>query len=313
MEHMDIFRERLNVLMEKEGISRRALAKEIGISRNGLDKIVNEGTESIRSDTLLELSKYFGVSTDYLLGLKDSESNNYKLNEISKKTGLSVSSLQKLEKVKIEQEKRWKEDDDKNIPHRTDSVLSTLDEIIQYYEFELFMYDLRDYFDLLLKYEMNSKASTQYSFSSNNLVEFIKESNIQDLESFFKKVNSNNIYEDEFPFPLSTYDWYQPLLKHSDTLNEGDMEYLKFKRIQHDISRMGENRIEFIQAKINRIENDIKKCEESMSREEVILRSQDDLNNLDFYKRQYNKLREELKRERIHLKHIREIRKALSE
>ena len=64
---MGIF-EKVKILCEKNKITFNRLEKECGLSR----QIIEKWDNSIpRSDAVVKIAKYFGVSTDYLLGLTD--------------------------------------------------------------------------------------------------------------------------------------------------------------------------------------------------------------------------------------------------
>lgn len=64
------FAERLKDLRTETGLSFAKLGKEVGLSDASLCRWEN-GEMDITSDNLIVLAKYFGVSTDYLLGLED--------------------------------------------------------------------------------------------------------------------------------------------------------------------------------------------------------------------------------------------------
>ena len=53
----------------RAGLTRTALAEELGISLTTYNKYVT-GETSVPSDKLIYLNRRFGVSIDYLLGLK---------------------------------------------------------------------------------------------------------------------------------------------------------------------------------------------------------------------------------------------------
>ena len=61
---------RLKELREERGLSMLALSKEIGISDSSISRWEHEETD-IRGEQLMVLAKFFGVRTDYLLGLED--------------------------------------------------------------------------------------------------------------------------------------------------------------------------------------------------------------------------------------------------
>ncbi len=65
-----VFAERLKDLRQEKGLSYAELSKEVGISHSSLCRWENCQTDII-SFQLVKLAEYFGVSTDYLLGLED--------------------------------------------------------------------------------------------------------------------------------------------------------------------------------------------------------------------------------------------------
>ena len=67
---MKIFAERLKDLRNEKGISLKYLAKEIGVTDMAISRWENE-QRIPNIENLASLAKYFGVSTDYLLGLED--------------------------------------------------------------------------------------------------------------------------------------------------------------------------------------------------------------------------------------------------
>lgn len=76
------------------------LAKELDITKSRINMWENNGTVP-RMNILLKLSKYFGVTTDYLLGNDDAEtisSNNKVLSTLQRNLGkLSEKDLEKAE------------------------------------------------------------------------------------------------------------------------------------------------------------------------------------------------------------------------
>lgn len=66
------FGERLKEIREKRGLTQPALAKELGLSQAAISKFEHE-IKDPTVNTLVAFSKCLGVSTDYLLGLKDDE------------------------------------------------------------------------------------------------------------------------------------------------------------------------------------------------------------------------------------------------
>ena len=66
--------ERIRELCKKNGITIQKLEKDLGLSNGSIAK-----NENMRSDRLLAIAKYFGVSMEYIMG-----SNNIEYDETSK-------------------------------------------------------------------------------------------------------------------------------------------------------------------------------------------------------------------------------------
>ncbi len=67
---MSEFSENLKELRAEKGITQAALANEIGVTQKAIDfweKAINEPKASY----IIALSKYFGVTSDYLLGIEE--------------------------------------------------------------------------------------------------------------------------------------------------------------------------------------------------------------------------------------------------
>lgn len=76
---------RIKELREKSGMSQLSLATKVGCSQNTISKI-EKGECDPKASILVEMSKFFGVSVDYLLGLDDidtSDELNSKFNRLS--------------------------------------------------------------------------------------------------------------------------------------------------------------------------------------------------------------------------------------
>ena len=94
------FSTRIKELREKAGLSMDQLAKRLGITKSRINMWENNGTVP-RMNVLVELAKFFNVTTDYLLG-NDDESNlsleNTRLSTLQRNLGkLSEADLEKAE------------------------------------------------------------------------------------------------------------------------------------------------------------------------------------------------------------------------
>ncbi len=98
MDHVtETFSKRLKEL--RNGESQEIAAKNIGISRGALS-YYESGERKPDINILYSIAKYYGVSTDYLLGLSDTKQMNIENNTISKKLGLSSHSIEHLNLLK---------------------------------------------------------------------------------------------------------------------------------------------------------------------------------------------------------------------
>ena len=60
----------LKELLKEKGISQQQLANEIGVSQRAVSKWINLQSEPTES-AIKNCARYFNVSSDYILGLKD--------------------------------------------------------------------------------------------------------------------------------------------------------------------------------------------------------------------------------------------------
>ena len=70
MESIKKFSERVYELRVLRRMTQKELGKEIGLSGKSIC-MIEAGTQKTTIDKLILLAKFFDVSTDYLLGLKD--------------------------------------------------------------------------------------------------------------------------------------------------------------------------------------------------------------------------------------------------
>lgn len=104
----DMFRSRLKKLVSKklieadrngEKTTYQKIADELGVTRQTLNDYINDRKKGKTPDTsfLISLAHYFNVSVDYLLGLSDHIDPDPRLQEMSKRTGLSDKGIRALE------------------------------------------------------------------------------------------------------------------------------------------------------------------------------------------------------------------------
>jgi transcriptional regulator with XRE-family HTH domain len=94
------FSTRVKELREKAGLSMEQLAQHLGVTKSRINMWENNGTVP-RMNVLIELSKFFNVTTDYLLGNDEARNlslENSRLNSLQRNLGkLSEADLEKAE------------------------------------------------------------------------------------------------------------------------------------------------------------------------------------------------------------------------
>ena len=97
-----IFGTRVKELREKAELSMEELAKKLGVTKSRVNMWENNGTVP-RMNILIELAKYFNVTTDYLLGNDDDkeiDTENTKLSSLQRNLRkLNEEDLEKAEKM----------------------------------------------------------------------------------------------------------------------------------------------------------------------------------------------------------------------
>ena len=95
----NIFAERLRHLMEVRKITQQTLSENTNCTRQAIAQYVS-GLNAPNVDKLVSIAEYFGVSTDYLLGLSDAETNDKDVQFICDYTGLNERSILTLNKFR---------------------------------------------------------------------------------------------------------------------------------------------------------------------------------------------------------------------
>ena len=94
------FSTRIKELRGKAGLSMDQMAKRLGVTKSRINMWENNGTVP-RMNVLIELSKFFNVTTDYLLGNDEARNlslENSRLNSLQRNLGkLSEADLEKAE------------------------------------------------------------------------------------------------------------------------------------------------------------------------------------------------------------------------
>lgn len=65
--------ERLKFLRDKQGLRQEDVAKAVGITKSTYSNIETGYSSSTKLQTAIKLAKFFNVSLDFLIGLKDND------------------------------------------------------------------------------------------------------------------------------------------------------------------------------------------------------------------------------------------------
>lgn len=90
---------KVKTLRERENLSQKGLAKLIHVTPSQISRLERGETTNVGTDLLVDIARYFKVSTDYLLGLTPIESQ--KSYDISR-LGLTTESVKRLMTHKID-------------------------------------------------------------------------------------------------------------------------------------------------------------------------------------------------------------------
>lgn len=83
---------RVKELREENGMKQSELGKLLNVQDAAISKY-ESGDIPLTGEKIIQLAEYFGVSTDYLLGLEDIMETNEKSNEIVHRTGQNIKNL----------------------------------------------------------------------------------------------------------------------------------------------------------------------------------------------------------------------------
>lgn len=95
MKTKEIFAKRLVDLREKKEITQQTLADNLGITRQSLS-LYEQAERTINIDLLVKISKFFDVSTDYLLGLTQAKTTDTDFKSVCDYTGLSEEAIKTI-------------------------------------------------------------------------------------------------------------------------------------------------------------------------------------------------------------------------
>lgn len=100
-ETVERFRERLEAVIARSGLSRSAFARQVGIDRSTLSQILSPKNDRLpRVETLAAIATATGASVDWLIGLSEEGAHGTELLEVER--GASSPSDERLERWRAE-------------------------------------------------------------------------------------------------------------------------------------------------------------------------------------------------------------------
>lgn len=92
-------RQRISDLSKSRKISQTKLAEATGINRSKLSRFISGATDSLPHEDVVNIARYFDVSTDFLLGETDEPGRiNYDIGEL----GLTIKAAKALYTRKVD-------------------------------------------------------------------------------------------------------------------------------------------------------------------------------------------------------------------
>lgn len=94
--YCDVFPTRLRDLMEENGTKQEELARVLGVKARQSITGYTDGSTIPTADKIVALAKFFHVSTDYLVGLRDEKTPDVTLQGVCDYTGLSEDAAEAI-------------------------------------------------------------------------------------------------------------------------------------------------------------------------------------------------------------------------
>lgn len=196
----ELRKDRVEAQLLKLNKTKGWLANQMNMSIQSLSRMLG-GNNKPRIDNIIELSKILNVSIDYLLGLSNESSVDVSLKDISKKTGLSVKSIDKLQHFNSKDQKQLKALN--LILENSDNLLSYLYDYLEIYPFGESWGDINEIGRMMSDNDQEKLALLELMesielFKSHLKHEFdeqYRKTKINDLE---RRISTENLTEEQF-------------------------------------------------------------------------------------------------------------------
>lgn len=144
------FSSRLKELINEKGLSLRDLAADMGVTFTALSDW-QRGNKTPRADSIVILARYFGVSSDYLLGLTSIRTIETNVRAISEYTGLSEDAVKVLSDPNNPHLLSEINDIGKMFP-KNPSIKDIFSDFVRSAEFSTFCFELGRFFSQYLRF-----------------------------------------------------------------------------------------------------------------------------------------------------------------
>lgn len=261
---MTEFKDRLRDLIKNSGKTQKAVSEEIkeefqiDLSAQTLSYYVN-GREP-NYETLRAISRYFGVSSDYLLGLSEVQNTDPDIKAISEKTGLSEKSVA----IFIEHHTPQFVKEGRNLTEWKDHFMKMTNLLIESDWLESILFRLDFYFyNLITVYELEkyfiNKEDTDKKYEILNT---LKENPTANLDDFFVSIGDHiTPLKNAIAAGFKTVN--SPIMDLSV-----DKEYLSYKLckdIENEIINLLSENYEQIKPLCHSHDSELKRLEEAIS------------------------------------------------
>lgn len=212
MYNKKIIGQRINSLLALKGKKQKELAEYLGVKDNIISYYV-KGERSPNTEQIIKISKYFDVSTDYILGLSDTSSTDPSIKSIVDYTGLNENTISVLNKTintfknyDSECEKICRENDYQKLPycsvdyHKYSYMTNICNYIMKFFDVINFLINNNnimmfcDYF-YYCSDNMNSNKKEEKSNETRNL--FKNEKWYKEKEEWLNKQEFHNFFNTE--------------------------------------------------------------------------------------------------------------------
>ena len=198
--------QRINTLLGENGISQKELADELGVSAN-LISYYCKGDRAPDYNKLIAIAKFFKVTTDYLLGVSEEQTNDIGIINACEYTGLSEDAINSLYNAgETADWIRYLLEDDTDLS----DFNCAMQEL--YYRVNQAIYAKESREELLRKKDILEKAYRKYNI--DNMLDEYKRLYFYFEEQFEDKIRSSN---------KPVQDWVISISEDNDFLNKKDI------------------------------------------------------------------------------------------